>query len=120
MIELVLESRGKILGIKVRRRLSEHDFADVLVPHLDWIIQEHGKGKLLFSMEGDVQDPDPGSPWEAKAFGTRYGDDIEKLAVAGSGSWAEWGTQLSAHFAKIETKVFSPGEWDQALDWLTG
>ncbi len=119
MIELVLESEGKILGIKVRKDLTDRDYTEMLVPHLDWIVQEYGKARLLFSMEDGVEEPSPGSPWEAAAFAARYGDDIEKVAVAGPAAWTDWGTRLASLLPKAEVGIFSAGEWDKALDWLT-
>lgn len=119
MIELVLESEGKILGIKVRQDLTEGDYTETLVPHLDWILQEYGKARLLFSVEGAVKTPLPGSPWDAAVFAARHGDDIEKMAVAGTAAWTDWGTRLASLLPKAEVGIFSSGEWDRALDWLT-
>lgn len=118
MIELVLESQGKVLGIKVRKMLSERDYTDVLVPHLDYIDQEYGTARLLFSMEGNVQALGPGSPWEPAGFGLKHKDDIEKLAVVGVSQWTEWGQTLAAHLAKSEVKTFSQGEWEKAWEWI--
>lgn len=118
MIELVLESQGNILGIKVRNNLSKRDYDDVLMPHLDWIVQEHGKAKLLFSMEGEVQGLEADSPWLPERFGIEYGDRIEKLAVSGESPWAEWCVKIGEAPEGPQVKVFAPGQWQQAWDWI--
>lgn len=119
MIELVLESQGNILGIKVRKNLSARDYSDVLLPHLDWIVQEHGRARLLFSMEGDVQGLEPDSPWLPVKFGTGHKDRIEKLAVAGAAPWDGWCLKIGEVLPGTPVKVFAPGKWEQAWDWIT-
>jgi hypothetical protein len=118
MIELVLESQGNVLGIKVRKSLSGRDYADVLVPHLDWIVQEHGRARLLFSMEGDVRGLEPESPWLPERFGIKHGDQIEKLAVAGESPWAEWCLKIGEVLSECQVSVFAPGKWEEAWDWI--
>jgi hypothetical protein len=118
MLELVLESQGNILGIKVRKSLSGRDYADVLLPHLDWIIQEHGKARLLFSMEGDVQEPEPDSPWLPERFGKAHKDQIEKLAVAGAAPWDGWCVKMGEALSGTPVRVFAPGKWEEAWDWI--
>ncbi len=118
MIELVLESQGNILGIKVRKSLTGRDYADVLLPHLDWIVQEHGKARLLFSMEGEVQGLEPDSPWLPGKFAVEHGEQIERLAVAGDAAWAEWGLKIGEALSESQVRVFAPGKWEQAWDWI--
>ncbi len=118
MIELVLESQGNILGIKVRKSLSGRDYADVLVPHLDWIVREHGRARLLFSMEGDVQGLEPESPWQPEQFGLKHKDQIEKMAVAGESPWAEWCLRIGEVLSESRVNAFAPGKWEQAWDWI--
>jgi hypothetical protein len=118
MIELVLESQGKVLGIKVRKILSKQDYTDVLVPHLDYIVQEYGTARLLFSIEGNVQAVVHNSLWEPAGFGHKHKDDIEKLAVVGEALWTEWGQTLAAYLTKSEVKTFSQGEWEKAWLWI--
>lgn len=118
MLELVLESQGNILGIKVRKNLSERDYADALLPHLDWIVQEHGKARLLFSMEGDVAPLEPDSPWKPETFAMEHREQIEKLAVAGHAPWDEWCLKMGEALSGIPVRVFAPGKWEQAWEWV--
>jgi len=119
MLELVLESQGNILGIKVRKNMSKRDYADVLLPHLDWIVQEHGKARLLFSMEGAVQELETDSPWLPERFGAAHKDQIEKLTVAGAAPWDEWCLKIGEVLSGPPVSVFAPGKWEQAWDWIT-
>jgi len=119
MLELVLESQGNILGIKVRKSLSARDYDDVLLPHLDWIVQEHGKARLLFSMEGDVRELEPDSPWQPEKFADAHAEQIERLAVAGDVPWTGWGTQIGATLPSSQVGIFPPGKWEEAWDWIT-
>jgi len=119
VIELVAESEGKLLGIKVRGRLTARDYVETFVPHLDWVFQQHGKARLLFAMEKGVEGLEDDSPWEPGRFAARHGGEVEKLAVAGEGQWGEWAQRTGGLLGGCEAKAFAPGQWEMAWDWIT-
>ncbi len=118
MIELVPESEGKLLGMKVRGGLTERDYSTALIPHLDWVIQGHGRARLLFFFEEGVETPEPDSPWEAARFGLRHKDQIEKLAVVGDDRWVTWAQAACAQLASCEVGSFPKGREEKAWDWI--
>lgn len=119
MIEIVPESERNILGMKVRHNLTGRDYTETLVPHLDWVVQQYGKARLLFSLEKGISEPDDESPWEPSRFGSRHRDQVERIAVIGEEQWTEWAQKVCERLSGCEVKIFTPGQWDRAWDWLT-
>ena len=55
MLEILPESQANILGVKATGKLTSREFQEVLVPRLKAIIQEHGRVRVLFFLDEDVQ-----------------------------------------------------------------
>jgi len=117
-MELVSESVGNLLAIKVREGLTDQDYAEVFIPHLDWIVEKYGKARLLFSMEGYAEDVRSESPWAPSRFSSRHREKIEKIAFIGELRWETWAQTVGDLLDACEVKVFPYGMWEKALNWI--
>jgi hypothetical protein len=117
MVEILPESAGKSLGLKVRGKLTIEDYRQTLMPRLAEIIREQGRARVLLLLDHDFEG------FETQAlmgedFGRRHRDDFEKIAVVG-GSWLLWlELKMMALMFSGEVQNFPHEELTQAWDWI--
>ena len=118
MIEVLPESKGNILVVRAAGKLTDQDYKDVLIPRVDSIIREHGRVRLLLDMGDEFHGWEPAALWDDTRLGLRHRNDFEKMGVIGGPKWVEWGLKLAATVIGGEIRSFSPGEREEALNWI--
>lgn len=118
MIKVLPESKGNILVFRAVGKLTDQDYKDVLIPRLESIIREHGKARLLLDMGDDFHGWEAAALWDDARFGLAHRNDFEKMGVIGGPRWVEWGLKLAAMVVSGEIRSFSPGEREEALNWI--
>lgn len=118
MIKVLPESNRNILILKAEGKLTDQDYKDVLIPRLDSIIREHGKARLLLDMGEDFHGWEAAAFWDDARFGLAHRNDFEKVGVIGAPRWVEWGMKLADMVVSGETRSFSPGQREEALNWI--
>jgi hypothetical protein len=118
MITVLPESAGNILVLRAVGKLTDQDYKDVLIPRLDSIIREHGTAQLLLDMGDDFHGWEAEALWDDTHFGLAHRNDFQKMGVIGGPRWVEWGLKLAAVVVGGEIRSFSPGEREEALDWI--
>jgi len=117
MLEILPESQGNILGVKVSGRFTSRDYTEVLIPRLEPILEEHKGVRVLLYLKEDFQG------WNLEnlgddGFGRRHLNDLEKIALVG----ASWRLRLKLHlgapFIAGELRNFSRPELPEAWAWL--
>jgi len=119
MIEFMEESRGDTLALRASGTLTEDDYASVLIPKLEVLLQEYGKLRVLFYMDEGFEGWKPGAAWDDAKFGIKHRDNFAKLAVVGEPSWVDWCVKLSAWIMEGEVKTFDESQLRDALDWIS-
>jgi hypothetical protein len=117
MIEVLPESKENILVLRTVGKLTDQDYKDVLIPRLDSIIREYGRARLLLDM-GDFHGWEAAALWDDARFGLTHRNDFEKMGVIGGPRWVEWGVKLAGMVVGGEIRSFSPGESEDALNWI--
>jgi len=117
MIEVLPESKENILILRAVGKLTDQDYKVVLIPRLDSIIRKHGKARLLLDM-CDFHGLEAAALWDDTRFGLTHRNDFEKMGVIGGPRWVEWGVKLAAMVVSGEIRSFSPGEREDALNWI--
>jgi len=118
MIEILPESQGNILGIRANGKLTDSDYKDVLIPHLENIIGEQGKARVFCQMGDDIHGWEGEAMWDDAKFGVVHRHDFEKFAVVGGTRWVEWGTKLGALFMKTNLRTFTGEQLPEAWEWI--
>jgi hypothetical protein len=117
MIEILPESAGRFLGLRVRGKLTGEDYQQTLMPRLETIFREQGRVRVLLLLEQDFE----GFETQAlmgEEFGRQHRDDFEKIAVVG-GSWLLLlELKMMALVFSGEVQNFSREELTQAWDWI--
>jgi len=118
MIEVLSESEGNILVLKAVGKLTDQDYKDVLIPRLESIIHEHGKGRLLLEMGDDFHGWEGAAMWDDFRFGMAHRNDFEKVGVIGGPRWVEWALKIGALLMSGEIKCFASSKRDEAFTWI--
>jgi hypothetical protein len=119
MLEILPESQGNILGVKVAGKFTIRDCQELLIPRLNPLIQEHGRVRVLFFLDEDFQGFDL-EALQQEAFGPQHRDDFQKIAVVGASWWLSLQMKLVATLINGEVRNFSRAELPEAWTWIRG
>jgi hypothetical protein len=120
MIEKLLpESSGKVIGFRIRGKLSEEDYTEVLVPIIEDELEKFPKVRVLLQVE-NFQGWTAGGAWEdLKNWPTfRF---VERMALVGDQSWDDlmtWMLRVFASFTHTELRFYRKERLGEALEWL--
>jgi len=117
MLEILPESQGNILGVKVSGRFTRRDYTEVLIPRLQPILEEHGAVRVLLHLGEDFQGWDL-EPLRHDGFGRRHLDDLQKIAVVGASWRLRLELNLVAPLIGGKVRNFSRAEIVEAWAWL--
>lgn len=118
MIEILPETAGNVIAIKLSGMVSEADF-DVCSSELAPLVEAERTNRVLLdwsSLDG----------WEtgAKSVGTWFGmhhwATIHRIAILAERKWDDERQRIADIFKAAVVRRFSPQERDTALEWLTG
>jgi hypothetical protein len=118
MLEILPESQGNILGVKAAGKLSSREFQEVLVPRLKAVIGEHGRVRVLFFLDGEVQGWDLAA-LEHDDFGRNDLQAFERVAVVGASWQVSLQMKLLALLLSGEVRNFSRAELPEAWTWIS-
>jgi hypothetical protein len=118
VIEVSPESGGNVLILTAVSKLTDEDYKKVLIPHLESIIEQRGKARLLLDMGDEYHGWEAEALWDDARFGTAHRKDFEKMGVIGGPKWVQWALKIAALAIAGEIRTFSPKERDEAVDWI--
>lgn len=118
MIEILQQSDGKTLGVRLTGKVTDQDYETVFIPALEKLIKEHGKVNCLYFMDDEFVGWDLGAMWDDATFGIKHRNDFDKIAVIGGPKWAQWGTMIAGHLVSAEIKTYPVNEFEQAWAWM--
>lgn len=119
MLDRMKESSGSVLGFRFDGKLSETDYATILIPDLEQALKEYQKVRILLKIEG-FRSWRPGEGWDA--FREWPGiDEVDRIAIVGGERWREWMNRmpgLFVGFSDIDVRYFPEGRLRDAWGWL--
>jgi len=105
------------LEVHLTGELSEQDYSQ-LGPHIEDLIQKHGKLRILCEMH-DFHGWTFGGLWEDVKFDIRHFNDVERLAFVGEKRWQEGMAAFCKPFTSASIRYFERFEMDEAREWIT-
>lgn len=116
MLEILDESNGNTLGLRLSGGVNEDDFINLL-PRLQDIVEAYGFANLLIEIS-DV------TRWGGYASGTREaGADrmsdivLGRVAIVGDKSWQAWLVKFMDPFTSSDEHFFYPDQRQEAWNW---
>jgi universal stress protein A len=116
MIEILPRSHGRLLGVRVRGKITREEY-DPMISRCEELIREYGKISILVEIE-PLESIEPSVFWEDLKFGVQHLRDFDRFAFVGDARWHEAFTRLSQPFMSGESRYFRIAELEQAWQWL--
>jgi len=118
MIEFLPESHGNVLGVKASGKVTDGDYKDVLIPKMDSLLEEYGRGRFLYYLSDEFESFELGAIWDDMKYAAGHSDKFDKLALVGGPAWVDWTANISRHFVKAEIRTFTADELAAAWEWI--
>lgn len=118
MIEILAQSHDNVLGIKASGKVTDKDYKEVIIPKLDDILSEYGRGSFLYYLSNEFEGFELGAIWDDIKYASGHHDKIDKVALVGGPKWIEWTSKICGHLVKAEIKTFEEDQLDTAWQWL--
>lgn len=116
MLEILDESHGNTLGLRLSGGVNEDDFI-TLLPRLQAIVEMYGFANLLIEISDVIR-------WGGYASGSREaGVDrmsdivLGRVAIVGEKSWQVWLVKFMDPFTSSEERFFYPDQRQEAWSW---
>jgi hypothetical protein len=118
MIEILPKSHDNILGVKATGKITAGDYETVLIPKLDKLMAEYGKGKFLYFLSEEFEGFELGAMWDDAKYAGGHNDKFDKIALVGGPKWISWTTKIAKHLIKGDLKTFPVDALEEAWSWL--
>ncbi|MBN2616297.1 MAG: STAS/SEC14 domain-containing protein [Bacteroidales bacterium] len=118
MIKIVPESKKNVLIAKAEGKLTNRDYTEILIPRLEFIINNYGKARLLLDMGDQFQGWQASALWDDTRFGLTHKNSFEKMGVIGGPIWIDWGMKIISLMISGEIKSFPIKDRQKAMDWI--
>ena len=120
MLELMAESDGGVIGFRARGVLTEDDYRDVLVPHLEKALEAAERVRVLVLMEETFRGWTARAAWRNTCLDLRHRRDFAKVGIVGAPIWERWCARLVDLLIVGEVRTFTRDELSTAWIWLRG
>jgi hypothetical protein len=117
---LMAESGGDVIGFRARGVLTEDDYGNVLVPHLEKALKAAERIRVLLLMEETFRGWNARAAWRNTCLDLRHRRDFDKVAIVGAPTWEQWCAKLANFLITGEIKTFARNELSTAWTWVRG
>jgi stage II sporulation SpoAA-like protein len=117
MFQMLAESSGRLVALRVSGRLTKGDMLSVASP-LEAKIRENGKVDLFCDMT-DFHGWSLGGFWAELKFDAKHAKDFRRVAVVAGKPLHRFMASMLKPFTLAETKCFQQGEKSDALTWIS-
>jgi SpoIIAA-like len=119
MIEILPETGGNLLAVMAHGEVTHEDYIQVLIPHLEAIIDQHGKARLLYAFADDLTGFTLGAMWDDGAFGFTHLSSFDKVAVVTDVGWIRGAVTIFGPLMSGQVRLFPAGDLDGARSWIS-
>jgi hypothetical protein len=120
MLEILPESRDKIIWVRASGKLTDQDYREVFIPRLEAVLKEHGKARLLFQVDQDFAGWSVGALWDDLKLDWQHKNDFERVVVVAAPRWVEVVTNLFSHWMQGEVRTMPAEQLGAARAWIYG
>ena len=121
-VEVMDESSGNVLGVRVKGRMSAEDYDATWAPRLAEILKSNDSARILLVLD-EFEGMEPGAIWEDLKYGfTHMGAILKgkfaKTAIVGGSSMYRSLGEAMGRVIPGEIKAFESSELDAAWAWV--
>jgi hypothetical protein len=95
MLELMTDGDDDVLAVRARGVLTEEDYQDVLVPHLNRAVEAGGRIRVLFLIDETFRGWNARAAWRNTCLDLRHRRNFDKVAIVGAPTWEQWCAKLA-------------------------
>ncbi|MCX2739467.1 STAS/SEC14 domain-containing protein [Pontibacter anaerobius] len=118
MIEVLPETQGDMLAVRVSGELTNEDF-DLYRELIRDRMRKYGAARLYYEMiHLDLNRVKPGAALENAFFDLVHGREYGRVAMVGEKVWQEWAAKLISPVKKKGVRYFDLHEREQAMQWV--
>ena len=122
-VEVMKESVGNVLAIRVSGEMSDDDYNNTLTPKMEEALKAHGSLRLLIYMDDSFTGFDSGVMWDDTKFGfshlgTAARGKFEKVAMVGGSKWYRKAGEIFGYLMPGEIESYEAADLDAALKWV--
>jgi hypothetical protein len=117
MFQMLPESSGRLVALRVAGKLTKEDMVSV-APPLEERIRENGKVDLLCDM-ADLHGLSLGGFWAELKFDAKHAKDFRRVAVITGKPLHRLMASMLKPFTSAEIKCFQQGKKTDALTWIS-
>ncbi|MCP5364828.1 MAG: STAS/SEC14 domain-containing protein [Hyphomicrobiales bacterium] len=118
MIEILPETAGNVIAIKLSGMISEADF-DASASEIAPLVEDERTNLALVDWS-ELEGWEPGAKSVGTWFGMHHWATIRRIAILADRKWDDERQRIADIFKAADVRRFSPQERDTALQWLTG
>jgi hypothetical protein len=106
-------------GLGAEGQVTRDDYERVVQPLLDEARSQGRRLRFLYHFGPEFHGFTAGAAWEDARLGLRYLRLFERCAVVSDIAWIRESSRLIGALVPCPVKVFTNGQWPDALAWLT-
>jgi len=118
MIEILPETAGNLIAIKLSGMVSEADF-DASASEISPLVANE-RTNLLFVDWSELEGWEPGAKSVGTWFGLHHWATILRVAILAERKWDDERQRIADIFKAAEVRRFIPEDRETALNWVTG
>jgi hypothetical protein len=118
MVEILPESEGNVLGIRVSGKLTLEDYKEILIPEVNKILKNHDKLRILTLVDETFRGRELRAIPENLKFGIKNRKRIEKSAVVADSKLIRTLAKVGSYFMRGPVKTFPEKKLDAAWTWI--
>lgn len=117
MIDICPESENETLIARATGILSASDYETRFQPHIESLIEKHGKVNIVLHLDEMFEGWDLGAMWDDASFSLKHRHDFNRVAVVGAQAWFKWAMTLGSKFMEGQFMTFAPNDLAGAIAW---
>jgi len=118
MIEILPESEGNVLGIRISGKLTVEDYKEILIPRVNKILKEHHKVRFLTVVDETFRGRELAAALENIKYGYKIRKQVEKSAVVTDSKLLRAFVYVGSYFMRGPVKVFRQNKLQDAWKWI--
>ena len=119
MLEQITDLPANVIGFVAKGKLTSDDYAKVLIPAVDQLLEDHEKVRLLYVLGGDFDGVTAGAIWDDTRVGFAHITRWEKIAVVTNKDWLRHSVDIFGYLIPGDVKAFTTTEEAAARAWVT-
>ena len=119
MIELVQGLPANVVGVRGSGEITADDYRNVLIPAVEEKLSAHGRIRLLYVLDSNVEGYSASAAWEDAKIGMKHLTAWDRIAVVTDIDWIESAIKAVGFALPCEVRLFDDDELDDAREWIS-